>query len=114
MTANCNAVTKSVCGGCGFPVQARRRDARTCSNACRQKAYRARRSELVRPLQIALLLDRIERNDRIAWENTVPYAIRVVPGLVICRAYGPGFPALGRRAKDKRHLRRLLAEASGP
>lgn len=95
------------CLGCGFSFEPTRADARYCSGACRQKSYRQRQGELVRPLRIAQLRLQIERDDRIAWEHAVPFVIRAVPGLVIHRVYGVGFPALGRKRKAERLLRRL-------
>ena len=75
------------------------------------KAYRQRCAELERPLRIARLRAQIERDDRIAWEHTVPYAIHAKPGLVIHRVYGVGFPALGRKRKAERLLRHLEGAA---
>lgn len=49
----------------------------------------------------------IARDGRIAWEHAVPFAIRAVPGLVIHRCYGAGFPALGRLRQAERRLRAL-------
>jgi len=101
-----NAITK--CSGCGFPVEGKRQGARHCTNACRQKAYRHRQRALVDPLQIMLeLRSRIARDNRIAWEHAVPFAIRAVPGLVIHRCYGPGFPALGRKRQAEQRLQHL-------
>ncbi len=95
------------CTTCGFPIEGRRRDARHCSDACKQKSYRDRRNQLERPLRIARLRAQIKRDDRIAWEHAVPFAIQAVPGLVIHRCYGVGFPALGRKRQAERLLRRL-------
>lgn len=101
---------RAVCATCGFDFQPARRHARYCGSACRQKAYRDRRNRLEAALRIAGLRAQIERDDRIAWDHAVPYAIRAVPGLVIHRVYGVGFPALGRKRKAERLLRRVLAE----
>lgn len=99
------------CLGCGDSFQLTRRDARYCGGACRQKAYRRRREVLERPLRIARLRLQIERDDRIAWDHAVAYAIRAVPGMVIHRVYGVGFPALGRKRQAERLLRRLEGAA---
>lgn len=39
----CEEPTCHICAGCGQPFQSRRRDARCCSPACRQRVSRARR-----------------------------------------------------------------------
>src|SRR5437867_12515157 len=87
------------CPGCGWVVERRNVRGRLpthCDGACRARAYRARRAAASVDQQRERLHAQIERDQRIADENTIPFAIRAVPGMVILPAYGPGFPALGR------------------